>query len=141
MFILENNNKPTLVTTHILAAALKACHSIDVWSPDLLSIEVFVTSQAIPFDWDDYKEGEEEVGTNLSNLYPCNNDSARIVFVEVARQPNKAAQNPKVLKLSSVIEVRRIPPTMGIKEVQILHSKLFLQTSHCKITVQTYAKK
>ena len=72
----------------------------------------------------------------LSNLYPCNKDSARIVFVEVARQPNKAAQNPNILKLSSVTDVRRIPPTMGIKEAQIRQSKYFLQTSHCKTTVQ-----
>lgn len=71
----------------------------------------------------------------LSNLYPCNRDSARIVFVEVAKQPNKAAQNPNMLKLSSVTEVRRIPPTMGIKEAQIRQSKYFLQISHCKKTV------
>lgn len=60
-----------------------------------------------------------------------------MVFVEVARQPNKAAQNPNILKLSSVTEVRRIPPTIGINEHQIRQSKYFLQTSHCKTTVQT----
>lgn len=57
--------------------------------------------------------------------------------MEVAKQPNKAAQNPNMLKLSSVTEVRRIPPTMGIKEAQIRQSKYFLQISHCKITVQS----
>lgn len=56
--------------------------------------------------------------------------------MEVARQPNKAAQNPNILKLSSVTDVRRIPPTMGTKEAQIRQSKYFLQTSHCKTTVQ-----
>lgn len=58
-----------------------------------------------------------------------------MVFVEVARQPNKAAKNPKALKLSSVTEVRTIPPTIGTNEVQILQSKYLLQTSHCKTTV------
>jgi len=72
----------------------------------------------------------------LSNLYPCSRDSARIVFVEVAKHPNKAAQNPNILKLSSVTDVRSIPPTIGIKEAQIRQSKCFLQTSHCKTTVQ-----
>lgn len=71
----------------------------------------------------------------LSNLYPCRRDSARIVFVEVARQPNKAAQNPNILKLSSVTDVRRIPPTIGTNEAHILQSKYFLQISHCKTTV------
>lgn len=78
---------------------------------------------------------EEEQRYYLSNLYPCNKDSASMVFVEVARQPNKAAQNPNILKLSSVTDVRRIPPTMGTKEAQIRHSKYFLQTIHCKTTV------
>jgi len=73
---------------------------------------------------------------HLSNLYPCNKDSAKIVFVDVAKQPNKAAQNPYILKLSSVIDVRRIPPTIGIREVQIRQSKYFLHTSHCKATTQ-----
>lgn len=76
----------------------------------------------------------------LSNLYPCSRDSARMVFVEVARQPNKAAQNPNMLKLSSVTDVRRMPPTMGTKDAQILQSKYFRQTNHCKITV-TYIVK
>lgn len=58
-----------------------------------------------------------------------------MVFVEVARQPNKAAQKPNMLKLSSVTEVRRIPPTIGIKDAQICQSKYFFQISHCKITV------
>lgn len=82
------------------------------------------------------KKGKQEYRHYLSNLYPCKRDSARIVFVEVARQPNKAAQNPNILKLSSVTDVRRIPPTMGTKEAQIRQSKYFLQTSHCKTTVQ-----
>ena len=73
---------------------------------------------------------------HLSNLYPCNRDSARIVFVDVAKQPSKAAQNPNALKLSSVTDVRRIPPTMGIREAQIRQSKYFLQTSHCKTTAE-----
>lgn len=73
--------------------------------------------------------------TYLSNLYPCSRDSARIVFVEVARQPNKAAQNPNTLKLSSVTEVKTIPPTIGINEAHILQSKYFFQISHCKTTV------
>lgn len=58
-----------------------------------------------------------------------------MVLVEVARQPNKAAQNPSMLKLSSVIEVRSMPPTIGIKDAQIRQSKYFLQISHCKNTV------
>lgn len=72
----------------------------------------------------------------LSNLYPCNKDSARMVFVDVATQPNKAAQNPSMLKLSSVIEETRIPPTMGTREAQIRQSKYFFQISHCNMTVQ-----
>lgn len=83
-------------------------------------------------------KGTKSKDTYLSNLYPCNRDSARIVFVEVARQPNKAAQNPNILKLSSVTDVRRIPPTMGTKEAQIRQSKYFLQTSHCKTTDQIH---
>ena len=75
---------------------------------------------------------------HLSNLYPCNRVSARIVFVDVAKQPNKAAQNPNALKLSSVTDVRRIPPTMGIREAQIRQSKYFLQTSHCKTTAEVH---
>jgi len=71
-------------------------------------------------------------------LYPCRRDSARIVFVEVARQPNNAAQNPNILKLSSVTDVRRIPPTMGTREAQIRQSKYFLHTSHCKTTAPVY---
>jgi hypothetical protein len=54
----------------------------------------------------------------------------------VAKHPNKAAQNPNILKLSSVTDVRRIPPTIGTKEAQIRQSKYFLQTSHCKTTVR-----
>lgn len=64
-----------------------------------------------------------------------------MVFVEVAKQPNKAAQNPSMLKLISVTEVRRIPPTMGIKDAHILQSKYFLHTSHCKTTVKRKQKK
>jgi hypothetical protein len=71
-------------------------------------------------------------------LYPWRRDSARIVFVDVAKQPNKAAQNPNILKLISVTDVRRIPPTMGIREAQIRQSKCFLHTSHCKTTVQVH---
>jgi len=66
----------------------------------------------------------------LSNLYPWSRDSARMVFVDVARQPTMAAQKPNMLKLSSVMEVSRIPPTIGIKEAQMRHSKYFLQTNH-----------
>jgi hypothetical protein len=61
-----------------------------------------------------------------------------MVFVEVAKHPNKAAQNPNILKLSSVIDVRRIPPTMGMREAQMRQSKYFLHTSHCKTTVQVH---
>lgn len=71
----------------------------------------------------------------LSNLYPWSKDSARIVFVDVAKQPNKAAQNPNTLKLSSVTEVRRMPPTMGTKDAQMRQSKYFFHTSHCRMTV------
>jgi hypothetical protein len=46
-----------------------------------------------------------------------------------------AAQKPDILKLSSVTEVRRIPPTIGTKEAHMRHSKYFLQTNHCRITV------
>ena len=53
-----------------------------------------------------------------------------MVFVDVARQPTMAAQKPNMLKLSSVMEVSRIPPTIGIKEAQMRHSKYFLQTNH-----------
>ena len=66
----------------------------------------------------------------LSNLYPWSRDSARIVFVEVARQPTIAAQKPKMLKLSSVIEVRSIPPTIGTSDAHMRHSKCLLQTNH-----------
>jgi hypothetical protein len=66
----------------------------------------------------------------LSNLYPWSRDSAKMVFVEVARQPTMAAQKPNVLKLSSVTDVSRIPPTIGTKEAQMRHSKYFLQTNH-----------
>lgn len=76
----------------------------------------------------------------LSNLYPCKRVSARIVFVEVAKQPNKAAQNPNMLKLSSVTDVRRIPPTIGTREAQIRQSKYFLHTSHCKTTVYVHQR-
>lgn len=61
-----------------------------------------------------------------------------MVFVDVAKQPNNAAQKPNILKLSSVIDVRRIPPTMGTREAQIRQSKYFLQTSHCNTTVQVH---
>jgi len=57
-----------------------------------------------------------------------------MVFVEVAKHPNKAAQNPNTLKLSSVIEVRRIPPTIGTNDAQIRQSKYFLHTNHCNTT-------
>jgi hypothetical protein len=53
-----------------------------------------------------------------------------MVFVDVARQPTMAAQKPNVLKLSSVTEVRRMPPTIGTKEAQMPHSKYFLHTNH-----------
>lgn len=53
----------------------------------------------------------------------------------MAKHPNKAAKNPNMLKLSSVTEVRSIPPTIGTKDAQILQSKYFLQTNHCKTTV------
>ena len=59
-----------------------------------------------------------------------------MVLVEVAKHPNRAAQNPNMLKLSSVTEVRRIPPTMGTRDAQIRHSKYFLHTSHCNTTAQ-----
>ena len=58
-----------------------------------------------------------------------------MVFVDVARQPIMAAQKPNILKLSSVTDVKRIPPTIGIKEAHMRHSKYFLQTNHCRITV------
>jgi hypothetical protein len=67
---------------------------------------------------------------HLSNLYPCSRDSAKMVFVDVARQPTMAAQKPNMLKLSSVTEVSRIPPTIGTKEAQTRHSKCFLHTNH-----------
>lgn len=70
----------------------------------------------------------------LSNLYPWSRDSAKMVFVDVARQPTMAAQKPKMLKLSSVTEVRSIPPTIGTSEAHMRHSKCLLQTSHCRIT-------
>lgn len=57
-----------------------------------------------------------------------------MVFVDVARQPTMAAQKPKMLKLSSVTEVRSIPPTIGTSEAHMRHSKCLLQTSHCRIT-------
>jgi len=63
-------------------------------------------------------------------LYPWSSDSAKMVFVDVARQPTMAAQKPNVLKLSSVTEVRRMPPTIGTKEAQMRHSKYFLHTNH-----------
>lgn len=59
-----------------------------------------------------------------------------MVLVEVAKHPNKAAQNPNMLKLSSVTEVRRIPPTIGTRDAQIRQSKYFLHTSHCNTTAQ-----
>lgn len=43
-----------------------------------------------------------------------------------------------MLKLSTVTEVRRIPPTMGTRDAQIRQSKYFLHTSHCNKTAQTY---
>jgi hypothetical protein len=58
-----------------------------------------------------------------------------MVLVEVARQPKSAAQKPNILKLSSVTDVSSIPPTIGTKEAQMRHSKYFLHTNHCKITV------
>jgi hypothetical protein len=58
-----------------------------------------------------------------------------MVFVEVAKHPNRAAQNPNMLKLSSVTDVRRIPPTIGTRDAQIRQSKYFLHTSHCNTTV------
>lgn len=64
-----------------------------------------------------------------------------MVLVEVAKHPNKAAQKPNTLKLSSVIEVRRIPPTMGTNEAQIRQSKYFLHTNHCNTTALTQKKK
>ena len=57
-----------------------------------------------------------------------------MVFVDVARQPIMAAQKPKMLKLSSVTEVRSMPPTIGTREAHMRHSKCLLQTSHCRIT-------
>jgi hypothetical protein len=74
----------------------------------------------------------------LSNLYPWSRDSARMVFVDVARQPTMAAQKPNMLKLSSVIEVRSIPPTIGTSEAH-------MRTNHCRITAspgdQAYQKR
>jgi hypothetical protein len=70
----------------------------------------------------------------LSNLYPWSRDSAKMVFVDVARQPTMAAQKPKTLKLSSVIEVSNIPPTIGTSEAHMRHSNCLLQTNHCRIT-------
>lgn len=64
-----------------------------------------------------------------------------MVFVEVAKHPIKAAQNPNILKLSSVTDVRRIPPTIGTKEAQIRQSKYFLQTNHCKTTIPIHQGK
>lgn len=64
-----------------------------------------------------------------------------MVLVEVAKHPNKAAQKPNTLKLSSVIEVRRIPPTMGTNEAQIRQSKYFLHTNHCNTTALTQKKR
>lgn len=63
-----------------------------------------------------------------------------MVLVEVAKHPNKAAQKPNTLKLSSVIEVRRIPPTMGTNDAQIRQSKYFLHTNHCNTTSLTQKK-
>uniref|UniRef100_A0A0A9GZ82 Uncharacterized protein n=1 Tax=Arundo donax TaxID=35708 RepID=A0A0A9GZ82_ARUDO len=71
----------------------------------------------------------------LSNLYPWSRDSAKMVFVDVAKHPTMAAQKPNMLKLSSVMEVSRIPPTIGTKEAQMRHSKYFFHTNHCRITV------
>lgn len=61
--------------------------------------------------------------------------------MEVARHPNNAAQNPNILKLSSVTDVSIIPPTMGTKEAHIRQSKYFLHTSHCKTTIQIHRGK
>jgi hypothetical protein len=58
-----------------------------------------------------------------------------MVLVDVARQPTIAAQKPNMLKLSSVIDVNMIPPTIGTREAHMRHSKYFLQTNHCRITV------
>jgi hypothetical protein len=74
----------------------------------------------------------------LSKLNPCNKDSASIVLVEVTKHPMKAARNPKMLKLVSVIDVSMMPPTTGTSESHTRRSKFLLQINHCKTTALCY---